>query len=216
MDWSELKNWNEYIELLIGLLAITDPIGTIPMLGGLIAKFSLNDKKRTINVSIATFVITLSLFLYLGTYILEFFGITIASLEIAGGIMFVFYSLEMLGLVQISNSSTNDLASENIKSIGITPVGIPLLAGPGAISTIIIFGSFHDTFTHKILMIGVILTVAVICYLIFRITLTMGQGLGKTTTAITNKVMGLLLLAIAIEFILDGIGNHFPQLLSIH
>lgn len=216
MDWSEFKNWGEYTELLIGLLAITDPIGTIPILGSMIGKFSLNDKKRTINVSILTFVIALFVFLYLGAYILELFGITIAALEIAGGIMFLFYSLEMLGLVQFSNSSSNDLASENIKSIGVTPVGIPLMAGPGAISTVIIFGSFHDSFTHKILMMGVILTVAVICYLIFRISLTMGQGLGKTTTTIINKVMGVLLLAIAVEFILDGIANHFPQLLSIH
>lgn len=216
MDWSELKNWHEYTKLLLELLALADPIGAVPMLGSLIGKFSLEDKKRTINISIFTFVVALFVILYLGIYLLSLFGITIAAFEIAGGIMFLFYSLDMLGLIQIPYLSSDVSDLETIKSVGITPVGIPLLAGPGTISAIIIYGSIHASFTHKILVMGVILTVAAIIYLVFRISLTMGDGLGKKTTAIMNKVMGLLLAAIAVEFILDGLVAHFPQLISIH
>jgi multiple antibiotic resistance protein len=217
MDWSELRNWDEYTKLLIGLLVLTDPISAIPVLGSLTAKFSRDDKKKIINISVFTFVITLFVILYVGTYILSLFGITIAAFKIAGGIVFLFYSLDMLGLIQISNSSAyDDSASESVKSIGVTPIGIPLLAGPGAISTIIIYGAIHASFTHKILVMSVILAVAAIIYLVFRISLTMGQGPGETTTAILNKIMGILLAAIAVEFILDGIVAHFPQLTSIH
>lgn len=122
----------------------------------------------------------------------------------------------MLGLIQIPNSSSDKLASEITNSVGITPIGIPLLAGPGTINTIIIYGSFHESFTHKLLVMGVILTVAVIVYLVFQISITMGQGLATKTTIIMNKVMGLILVAIAVEFILDGIVAHFPQLISAH
>lgn len=216
MDWAELQNWDEYTKLLIGLIALTNPLGAIPVLGSLMANFEPKEKSRAVNVSTFTFAVTLIIALFLGTTILSLFGITIAAFRIAGGIMFLFYALEMLGLIQISSSSSTDLSSEISKSIGVTPVGIPLLAGPGAISTIIVYGTFHDSLEHRILVTGVILTVALIVYFTFRFSLLTGSGLGKTGTAIMNKVMGLLLAAIAIEFILDGIVAHFPQLISIH
>lgn len=217
MDWSEFGNWEEHAQLLVGLLAVTNPLGVIPLLGSMAAKFSPAEKRRTIHASVSTYAITLIIALFIGTTILGLFGITLAAFRIAGGVMFLFYALEMLGLIQIpASSASDDSTAQSSKTIGVTPVGIPLLAGPGAISTIILYGSLHDSFAHKILVVAVILTIAVVVYLLFRATLLTGRGLGKTGAAIMNKIMGLLLAAIAIEFVLDGLIAHFPQLIGAH
>lgn len=215
MDWSELQNWDEYSKLLIGLLAVTDPLGSLPMVLGLIENEALSVKKKIVFVSVVTFVVTLLIFSYVGTSVLEVFGITIAALKIAGGIMFLFYALEMMGLIRLP-ATLDPSKTTGSKSIGVVPIGIPLLAGPGTISTVIIFSDVHASLSHKVLVSGVILMVGLIVLVLYRVLLIMGQKLGETTTMVMNKVMGLLLAAISIEFILDGIVAHFPELISIH
>jgi multiple antibiotic resistance protein len=215
MDWSELQNWDEYSKLLAGLLAVTNPLGSLPMVLGLIENYSITEKKRIVFVAVITFIVTLFIFTYVGIYILELFGITIAALKIAGGIMFLFYALEMMDLIRLPHTLGSSKTT-NSTSIGIVPIGIPRLAGPGAISTVIIFSDIHPTLSHQVLISGVILMVGLIVFVIYQLSLIMGQKLGETSTAIMNRVMGLLLATISIEFILDGIVAHFPQLISIH
>ena len=215
MDWSELQNWDEYTKLLIGLLALTDPLGVYPVLLGLSEGFSVTEKKKIIRSSVFTYAITLLIFTYLGTYILDLFGITIAAFKIAGGILFLFYALDMMGVIKLPTFS-GEAQSASSGHLGIVPIGIPLLAGPGTISTIIIYADIHQSLAHLLLVNAVILTAALIVYLIFRTSFKMGSILGKTTTMVLNRVMGLILAAISIEFILDGIAAHFPNLMSIH
>lgn len=215
MDWSDLRNWSEYTKFLIGLLALANPIKSVPILLSLTEDFSDSDTKTVLNVSVFTFAITLFLFLYLGTYVLHLFGITIAAFRIAGGIIFLFYALDMIGLIHIPTASKG-ATSKSALPLGITPLGIPQLAGPGCITTVILYGSIHHSLAHKFLIMGVILSVALIILLLFRITLLMKIESGSTSLAIMNKIMGLLLAAIGVEFILDGIVAHFPQIVSIH
>ncbi len=215
MDWSELLNWDEYTKLLIGLLALTEPLGTLPVLLGLTEKFSLQEKKKIVNVSIITFIVTLIVFTYIGMHVLNLFGITIGAFKIAGGLLTLFFALEMMGLIRLPTSSGHSV-SDNVGIIGIMPIGIPLLSGPGAISAIIIYASVHEGTAHKLLVNGVIISVALIVFLIFRSSIILGPKLGGTVTSVLNRVMGLILGSIAVEFILDGIVAHFPQLISIH
>src|SRR5688572_27979772 len=104
-------------------------------------------------MAVLTFTITLVIFLFLGALILNLFGITLGAFRIAGGVMFLFYALEMLGLIKIPNSSES-LDLTTARSLGVTPIGILLLAGPGTISTIILLASDHDSFSHKILVMA--------------------------------------------------------------
>ncbi len=214
MDWSELLNWDEYTKLLIGLLALTDPLGVLPSFLGLTEKFSVEEKKKTLRASIMAYMIALLAFSYVGTYVLELFGITIAAFTIAGGVLFLFYALEMMGLINLPSGES--LGPSQVTTLGIVPIGIPLLAGPGSISQVVIMASVHEGLAHKILVNGVIISAGIIVYFIFRASISMGSKLGPTTTIILNRVMGLILAAISIEFILDGIVAHFPQLISVH
>jgi multiple antibiotic resistance protein len=215
MDWSELQNWDEYTKLLIGLLAVTDPLGVFPSVLGLTDNKAVPEKKKIIRVSVFTFAITLLLFTFLGAYILDIFGITIAAFKIAGGLLFLFYALDMMGIIEMPTLATS-AQPDSPGSLGIMPIGIPLLAGPGTISTIIIFADQHDSLEHKLLVSGVILTVALIVFSLYRSFLLMDSLIGEKTMVVLNRVMGLLLAAIAVEFILDGIVAHFPQLISVH
>jgi multiple antibiotic resistance protein len=215
MDWSELQNWDEYTKLLIGLFALADPFGVLTVVLGLTKKHSTAEKKKIAFFSASTFIITLIIFTYLGGYILELFGITTAALQIAGGILFLFYALEMMGVIQLPLASPNE-AVQDAKTIGIVPIGIPLLAGPGTISAIVIYSNFHASLAHKLLVSFVAISVGAIIYLIYRVSLTMGAKLSETTTTIMAKIMGLILATISVEFILDGIVAHFPQLISVH
>ena len=215
MDWSELRNWDEYTKLLIGLLAVTDPLGGLPTLLSLTDQKEKPEKQKTVRTAVLTFVVTLLIFTFLGTTILELFGITIAAFKIAGGILFLFYALDMMGIITMPAMAASDQGGSS-GPLGIIPIGIPLLAGPGTISTIVIFAGQHDALLHKVLVSLVVLTVALIVFLLYRGLLAMDSLIGKNTTVIVNRVMGLLLAAIAVEFIMDGIVAHFPELISIH
>jgi multiple antibiotic resistance protein len=215
MDWSELRNWDEYSKLLIGLLAVTDPLGVYATVLGLTDNKVISEKKKIFRISALTFAVTLLLFTFLGKLILDLFGITIAAFKIAGGILFLFYALDMIGIIEMPKMAASD-QSDRSGALGVMPIGIPLLAGPGTISTIIIFASQHDSLSHKLLVSFVVLTVALIVYLLYRSLLLMDSLIGKSGAIVINRIMGLLLAAIAVEFILDGIVAHFPELVSIH
>ena len=200
IDWSELQNWDEYIKLLVGLLALADPIGNLTVILGLTKDCTSEEKKKITLLAAITFVVTLVIFTYVGDSVLHLFGISTAALKIAGGILFLFYALEMLGVIRLPvMPSTN--ASEISKTIGIVPIGIPLLAGPGTISAIIIYSDLDMSISHKILVNMVVLTAGILIYFLYRVSLSLGAKLGQTTSLIMEKIMGLLLAAIAVEFI---------------
>ena len=115
MDWSELQNWDEYTKLFVGLLALADPLGVLSVVLGLTKKHTVDERKAISSVSVITFILTLVIFTYLGVSILNLFGITTAALKIAGGILFLFYALEMMGVIQLPDMSQNEIA-QNAKT----------------------------------------------------------------------------------------------------
>jgi multiple antibiotic resistance protein len=217
MDWSELLNWPEYSKLLVGLLALTNPLGALPVFMSATQSETPEGRSGVARTSLVVFVITLITFTFVGAQVLGVFGITIPAFRIAGGFLFFFFALEMLGVLRIPDTYSDDAGQK--RSIGIVPLGIPMLAGPGAISSVILYADFHDGLTHKLLIsvviVIVIVVTALIVYGIFRVAMRMGGLLTPSTMVIVNRVMGLLLAAIAIEFILDGIAGHFPDLVMI-
>ncbi|MEM6452974.1 MAG: NAAT family transporter [Cyanobacteria bacterium P01_D01_bin.105] len=204
MDWSGLLDWEDYVKLLVGLLSLADPIGNLPIILTLTEKHSYQEKARFFRSSVITFIVTLSICSLIGTYILNLFGITVAALKVAGGILFLFYALDMLEVIQLPQTA-NPQKEQNYKPIGIVPIGIPILAGPGTITKVIIYSDLHNSFAHNITVIVAIVTVGGIIHALFRSLLLFNQGIDKTTMSIVVKVMGLLLAGIAVEFILEGI-----------
>jgi multiple antibiotic resistance protein len=216
-DWSELLNWTEYTKLLFGLIAITAPLGATPVFIGYVGHMEKKQQNLAALVTVSAYIVLLTIFTFLGEAILAFFGITLAAFQVAGGLLLLVSALDMLRSdIDTDTAETDKSDNVNPISIAIAPLAIPLLAGPGAISTIMIYAGIHSSSEHSILLTLAILTVAVIVFIAFRGALKMGNIFNATTMIIANRIMGMIIASIAIEFIMDGIAGHFPQLMILH
>ena len=207
--WTELLNITEYVKLSIGLIAICNPLSTLPVYLALTEQFSSSQKKRTVLVSASAFVVILILFTFMGEVILQFFGITIEAFRIAGGIYLLLMAMEMIrGKSSSVHKQTPNAA--DMYSIGIVPLAIPLTAGPGAMSTIIVYAHRHISLAHDLLVSAVVVTVGIIFYLMLWFAPLASKMVGKAGLTVFNRIMGLIIAAIAVEFIIDGLAVHFP------
>ena len=214
MDQTEkLLNWNEYIKLLVGLLAVVNPLYLIPLFMDLTSNRTTADKKRITFVAVGVFLVILLAFTFLGKALLSFLGISIEAFQITGGILLLIIGLGMLGALSGSSILAEDDASGGI-SLGFVPLGIPLLAGPGAMSIILIYSNRQDTLAHNILVSAVILSVAIIVFSSFYLSAVYNPKLSKSTIDVVNRIMGLIIAAIGMEFIIDGLAVHFPALVK--
>lgn len=217
MDWQELSNWTEYSKILIAVFALVSPPLVIPLFMGVVAGRSLAEKKQTGLIGALAFGITMWIFIFFGHAILDLFGITIPAFRIAGGILLMMIALSLMQADAPENvADTNEPHAGSTMAAAIVPLAIPILAGPGAISTVVVFASSHEGFEHRVLVAGVILALVVYLAILLRVVAASDRLISRNMTIIFNKVMGLIVCAISVEFILDGIAGHFPELLTIH
>ena len=205
-----LRDWNEYVRLLVGLLALINPLTVLPIFLGFVQGRSSAEKTHISTVAALTVLVTLLIFTYLGSALLDLFAITIESFRIAGGILLLLTALEMMR-AKATTERAGD-AETNLTSIGIVPLGIPLLAGPGAIVTTIVDATAVPAFAHKIAVSAVILIVAIVVYATLRLSAKAGAYMSATAMTIFNRVMGLIIASIAVEFIIGGLAAKFPVL----
>lgn len=206
--------YTEYTKMLIGLIAIVNPIGAVPIFISLTT--GLEDKDRRVIYRTTTYAVFLILMsaLVLGETILDFFGITISSFSVAGGILILLMAISMMHARTTDVKRTEEEAEESIhkNSIAVVPLAIPLLAGPGSISTIILYAQRDASLLHYLLIALVITLVCVLLYLAFRSIKYISQYLSQTAVNVFARIMGLILAAIAIEIIANGMKGLFPDL----
>ena len=207
----ELREWNEYVRLLVGLLALINPLTVLPFFLGLVQGRADAEKRHICGVASLTVLVTLLIFTYFGGALLDLFAITIDSFRIAGGILLLLTALEMMRAKAGARAGGED-TEVNITSIGIVPLGIPMLAGPGAIVTTIVDATVLPTIAHKIAVSAVIVLVVIVVYVALRLSAKAGTYMSPTAMTIFNRVMGLIIASIAIEFILGGLAARFPIL----
>ncbi len=206
-----LREWNEYVRLLVGLLALINPLTILPIFLSMVHGRTGAEKAHVSTVAALTVLVTLLIFTYLGAALLDLFAITIDSFRIAGGILLLLTALEMMRAKATTGERAAD-AETNLTSIGIVPLGIPLLAGPGAIVTTIVDSSALSTIAHKVAVSVVILVVAIVVYVTLRLSAKAGAYMSATAMTIFNRVMGLIIASIAVEFIIGGLAARFPVL----
>ena len=206
-----LREWNEYFRLLVGLLALINPLTILPIFLGLVQGRARQEKRHISMVASVTVLVTLLSFTYLGGALLGLFAITIESFRIAGGILLLLTALEMMRAKAAARAGGED-TEVNITSVGIVPLGIPLLAGPGAIVTTIVDATALPGIAHKAAVSVVIVLVAIAVYVALRLSAKAGTYMSPTAMTIFNRVMGLIIASIAIEFMLGGLAARFPIL----
>ncbi|MBL1264460.1 YchE family NAAT transporter [Candidatus Methylomicrobium oryzae] len=212
-----MLDYSDYIKIFIALLAVVDPIGVMPIIAGLAARGDRNELNSIAGTAALAVAAILLAALFIGEDLLHFFGISINSFKISGGILLMLMALSML---QAKTSETvhnrqEAEALENHRSLAIVPVSMPLLAGPGAISAVILYAQMGNSIEHYLLISLDILAVVLILWAVIRFIPWLTRHLGQTGVNVFTRLMGLILSALAIEFMASGLKGLFP-VLSTH
>lgn len=204
----------EYLKYLAALVSIVNPVGAIPVFIKLTENQTPAERQRTCFLSALTTALVLLAALLLGEAILTFFGITIASFRVGGGILIMLIAFSMLhAQVSLTKHTPEEVAdSMERDTVAAVPLGIPLLAGPGAISTIILNGQRYSSLGHYLVMACEILAVALAVWLCLRSASLIATLLGRTGINIVTRIMGLIMTAVGVEFIANGLKQLFPVL----
>jgi multiple antibiotic resistance protein len=205
---------NDYIKILISLLAIIDPPGAIPMFTTLTNGLSTSDRKRVALYASIAVGIVLIVSCLIGKQILQLFGISIMSFRIGGGILLLLMGIAMMHARQSGTRHTpeEDREAEEKEHIAIVPLAIPLLAGPGAISTMIIYSQEAHGLFDWAFLIGSSVIAAISIWITFLLSIPISRWLGTTGINVAKRIMGLILTAVAVEFIAKGLLELFPGL----
>lgn len=195
-------DYTEYTKFFIAILSIVDPLAALPVYFAMTREMPLEQRKKLPSLLGVTITITLLVALFLGESILGFFGISTSSFRIAGGLLLLITAYQMF-----ANSSLIDAVGngQDVHSHGVVPLAIPLLAGPGAISTVIVYSTHSNTFPHYLWLSLCIVLLGTVVWVFFRMASVLVKRISPLFMAISSKIMGLIIGAIAVEFIANGI-----------
>lgn len=198
------------------LFVIVDPIATIPAFLAMTPNNTLQQRLRMARVACLVMVGVLALFALVGQSLFHALGITLPALQVAGALVLLLVALDMLRAQRspVMETAAETAAASEKDDIAVTPLAIPMLAGPGAISTVILLDAHANGWTQR----GILLACLVMIGLASYITLALGakgaKWLGPMAEKIMTRLMGLLLAALAIQFLFNGLkgaGGVFPQ-----
>ena len=207
----------EYILLAASsLFVIVDPLATAPAFLAMTPNDTPEQRLRTARIACCTVTGVLLVFSATGTVIFKVFGITMPAFQIAASIVLLIIALDMLRVQRSRVQETHEekQAGSEKDDIAITPLAIPMLAGPGAISTTILLQNEAHDLPQRVALYGCILAVALASYLIFRLAVRSARWLNPIAMSIAVRVMGLLLAAVAVQFMLNGIKTFRLELIS--
>jgi multiple antibiotic resistance protein len=208
----------DLLKPLIALLAIVNPIGVVPFFIAFTQNLSRAQRRRTINISAFAAFVVIAVSAVAGLKIIEFFGISIASFQVGGGTLLLISSLQMLN-AQPAEAKPTDLDEGNQKadagaSIAIVPLTIPLLTGPATISTMVIYAEKTRHLWEQAVLVGYGVVIGLATYIAFSASSRIAKVLGRTGINVMTRLMGLILAAMAVELLADGLIKLFPVLAS--
>lgn len=204
MSFDYLLPFKQFISLVVVLA----PLDVIPLYLSLTQGMGSRQRHQALRRMIIAVVLTLIFFQVTGLYLFTLMGVTLPSFQVAGGLILASMAWSMLHAThsRMQTTRTEGEESHERDDFSIVPLAIPMLAGPGAITTIILFSEqYKGTVTGHIQLSVVILAAALTLYVLFRTSGPLFDKLGVTGTRITTRIMGMLLLALAMEFILRGV-----------
>ncbi|HUT04587.1 MAG TPA: NAAT family transporter [bacterium] len=205
-----------FVKLFAALFAILNPIGAVPIFASLSQGRDDDEVRRIPRRTALAVCAILMVSAFLGQRILSFFGVGIPAFRIGGGILILLIAIAMLRARQPRSKYTPREATESAEKedIAVVPLAIPLLAGPGAISTVILQEQRSPGLAYMPIMIGTILLMGGTIYVLFKIGVPLAKRLGRTGINIFTRIMGLMLAAMAVEFITSGLAETFPLLMA--
>ena len=198
----------QYLLLCLStLFTVVNPLGITPIFAAMTERFSNVDQIRIARKGIITGSTVLIIFTLLGSFIFRFYGITVEAFQIMGGIIFFRSGLRMLD-AQVGRSRTTQSERDEFKDsdeLAISPIGVPLITGPGAITGVVILaGKGSSDLSIIALLVSVIITMTLF-YWILRAGNVLAKKIGITGMRVIERMMGLILMVIAVQFIINGL-----------
>jgi len=196
-----------FLLCLSTLFALVNPLGITPIFVAMTEKYSQEDQIKIAKKGVITGTLVLLVFTFLGSVIFQLYGITIEAFQIMGGIIFFRSGLRMLD-AKVGRSRTTESEREEFKEsdeIAISPIGIPLITGPGAITGVLILsGKMPTDLSFGVLLVSVLITMSIF-YVILRAGNHLGKKIGLTGMRVIERMMGLILMVIAVQFVINGV-----------
>ncbi len=204
-----------YLKFFIGLVAIINPLGLLPVFDSLTSHQTPQERLKTNTTANLAVMIILWVSMFFGQVILDVFGISIASFRIAGGSLITLIAWSMLQgkLGEVRHNKEEKGESVAKESIAVVPLALPLMAGPGAISSTIVYASqFNSPSQLVALSLGVV-AFSLFSWLVFRAAPLLFRLMGKTGINVVTRIMGLIMMSLGIEIMVAGIKHMFPGLM---
>ena len=189
----------------VTLFVIVDPVMNVPIFAALLDRTEKKEYERIVRKAVIIAAVVLIIFTYSGNLIFNLLGIEMYSFRIAGGILLFIISLEMLFGKRTKTKITEEEEEEWREDIAVTPLAVPLLTGPGAITSGIVLYSSAQTLAQKMMLIVAIMAVFFAAYLILKNSKKVFEFLGNTGNKVISRIMGILLAAISVQFVVDGV-----------
>lgn len=199
--------------LIATLFSMMNPIGNVGVFAGMTADRSPAEAKRIAWTCAAAVAITLLVVAWTGSWLLEFFGITIASLRTAGGVIVFLIGLHMLfNRAEHKHSDAELDDSRGRESIAVVPLAIPIVAGPGTMAALLVAAQQHPALLSRLEMSLVVLGLSAVVGLLFHFAGPLSRRLGEAGMGVVTRVMGMVLCAIAMGMLAEGIKGLLPAL----
>lgn len=204
----------DLLKSFISLLALINPVGAVPFFLSLTSGQSELERRHTIRIASISVFCVIAVTTLLGEQIISFFNISVGSLEVGGGIIMLLMAINMLN-AQIGNARATPEErdeAESKNSIAVVPLAIPLLTGPGSISTVIVYSAGAHHWYDRVGLVAIGAVLAGACFWSLRLAEPIARWVGQTGINIGTRLMGLMLSALAVEFIVDGLKALLPHL----
>lgn len=195
---------------LSSIFFLVDPFAALPTFLAVTAGVDARRRRRMAWKASITALVVLSAFAVAGQYIFRMFGITLPAFEIAGGVILLLIGLDMLEAKRSPTQESSVEAAEAAlkEDAGIVPLGIPMLAGPGSITSVMVLvGQAEGEWRKMAAILGAIFITAAICYLVLGNSDRVARALGETGVRILVRIMGLLLVALAVQYFVNGMAD---------
>jgi multiple antibiotic resistance protein len=204
-----------FIYVFAALFSVLNPLGAVPIFVGLTVDYSKEERSRvSLWTAINVFIILIISF-FIGEYVLKFFGISIDALRIAGGLIIVSSGFSLLTgefnkTRGVSKKVESDAQTRN--QIALTPLAIPMLAGPGSISLLIAFYQDYTKISEKIIAVLAILAVATVIFFVLKSAHYLSRILGASGIVAISRIIGFIVIAIGVQYISSAVVNIFKTI----
>ncbi len=206
----------ELIKIILAFMVLINPFSALGLFLNITNGYPASDRQRVAQIACLTVFVSIAFFTILGENLLRVLGISVGSFQVAGGILVFLIAISMMngGGNPVKPNENEVEVSSSLTASAVVPLAIPMMIGPGGISTVIIYSSQVKGMFQVGTIILAGLCISLICYASLMAAGKISRFLGETGLNILSRIMGMLLAAVAIEILVNGLRNIFPQLLA--